>query len=572
MQLIVCGDNMNKIKLMDTNLSNKIAAGEVVESIHSVVKELVENSIDANSTKIKISLIECGLVEIKVVDNGNGMTKEDAKLSILRHATSKLFNINDLYHLNTLGFRGEALPSIASVSKMTIKTSDGVDSAELEIAESKIIKETKSELRKGTEVIVRNLFYNTPARLKHLKSSHRELADVVNYVQSMALAHPDIKWELYNDNKSLLITDGNNNQLKVINDIYGVNVTKHMLDFNNSNDDYEVKGYISKPSIYKSSRKSITVIVNGRVVKSNEVINAILEAYHTYMPENKVPIVVINIKVDPSLIDVNIHPAKLSIKFSKVDQLKELIFDTVRGRLNKELLIPEVSYSQIINHQDVTEVTPEVYQSAIIFDKQEMTDQVVKELPYIQVKGFIKGTYIIGEDNENMYLIDQHAMNERINYEYYLDQLSNPKMAVTNLLLPIKIEFPKHEYLILEKNFELLNKLHIGYQEFGDNTLLINAHPLWLPKNNEVEAIKRIIEVIIDKEHSFDLAKLNDNIAKMVSCKASIKANESISIDEAQVLIDQLRNTNNPYTCPHGRPVIISFSNYELEKMFKRAM
>lgn len=563
---------MNKIKLMDTNLANKIAAGEVVESIHSVVKELVENSVDAGSSKIKISLIESGLVEIKVVDNGSGMSPEDAKLSVLRHATSKLFNINDLNRITSLGFRGEALPSIASVSKMTIKTSDGNDSVHLEISESKITKESKSELRKGTEVIVRNLFYNTPARLKHLKSSYRELADVTNYVQGMALAHPGIKWELYHDDKSLLITDGNNNQLQVINDIYGVIVTKKMLDIEGNNDDYEISGYVSKPESYKSSRKNITIIVNGRVVKSNEVISSILEAYHTYLPEGKVPIVVLNIKVDQSLIDVNIHPAKLTIKFSKLEELRDLIFNIIRNRINKEILIPSINYSNDSNHKQVNESFSEMIQSSIQFVNQELTKPTQQLLPYMQVKGFVKGTYIIGEDNDNMYLIDQHAMNERINYEYYLEQLSNPNQETVNLLLSYKIELPKNEYLILEKNFYLLDQLQIGYQEFGDNAILINSHPLWLPKDNEIMAIEKIIDVIIDKENQFDLAKFNDNIAKMVSCKASIKANENISIEEAQDLIGKLRITKYPYTCPHGRPVIISFSNYELEKMFKRAM
>lgn len=567
---------MNKIKIMDTNLSNKIAAGEVVESIYSVVKELVENSIDADSTNIKINLIDYGLQTIKVVDNGNGMNKQDAEISVLRHATSKLLNEEDLWSINTLGFRGEALPSIASVSKMEILTSDGKDSTKLLVEESEIKKSTKGEKRKGTIVTINSLFYNTPARLKHLKTMHRELADVSNYVQKIALAYPNISFELTNDNKVLLKTDGSGSILKVINDIYGVNVTKKMLEINGENEDYKVTGFVSTPDVYKSTRNNITVLVNGRNVKNNDVIKSVLDAYHTYLPDSKIPIVILNIVVDPTIIDVNIHPAKLTVKFSKLDQLKDLIFNVIRARLNKELLIPS-STNEKIETAVIEENKAVVYeQQAIDFNEIKPPlklepNQEVQKMPYMEAKGFVKGTYIIAEDEKCMYLIDQHAAEERINYEYYLNKLNNDKDDVVQVLIPFVVELTKNEYIILEQNFNLLDDLKIGYQELGDNTIAINSHPAWLPKATSEEAVKLIIEVIINVEGKFDLAKFNDNIAKMVSCRASVKAGDKVDLKEAQELINNLRTISNPYTCPHGRPTIVSFTNYELEKLFKRA-
>lgn len=562
---------MNQIKLMDTDLANKIAAGEVVESIHSVVKELVENSIDAGANRIIINLINSGLDSIQVIDDGSGMNSEDAHLAFERHATSKLKKIEDLWHINTLGFRGEALPAIASVSKIRLVTANNEDSSLIIIDGGKIVESSKGEMRTGTNILVENLFYNTPARLKHLKNSYRELADVVNYVSKTALAHPQVQFELTNDEKTLLKTDGSNNLLKVINDIYGLNVAKSVIPFNNQNDDYQIEGFISLPSTYKSTRNYISITVNERVVRSNELIKTVLDAYHTYLPDGKIPLVILNIKVDPTLIDVNIHPAKLEVKFSKSDVLKELIFMTIRKTLNQELLIPEITLEEAeISNLSVNE---NARQMEINFLSEiETKSKTEEKIPLLEVKGFIKGTYILAEDNEYMYLIDQHAANERINYEKYLTALKNKTKDAINLLIPIVIELSAADYLLLEKNFNLLEHLNLKFTEFGNNTIIINNHPWWLPSDYAEEAILKIIELIIHKEKDFSMEKFNDGIAALVSCKLSIKANQNISKQEAINLIDELRKTENPYTCPHGRPVLIKFSNYELEKMFKRAM
>lgn len=562
---------MSQIKLMSPDLANKIAAGEVVESIHSVVKELVENSIDAGATEIIVRLLNAGFDSIQVIDNGKGMNNADAHLAFERHATSKLTKVEDLWHVNTLGFRGEALAAIAAVSNVRLLTADGQDSTLIIINGGKIIDSSKGDMRIGTNFLIENLFYNTPARLKHLKSQHRELADVVNYINKTALAHPDIKFELANDDKVLLKTDGGNNLLKVINDIYGINVAKSVLSFDNQNEDYQIAGFISLPTIYKSTRNYISITVNGRVVKSNELIKTILDAYHTYLPDGKIPLVILNINVDPTLIDVNIHPAKLEVKFSKIDNLKELIFNTIRENLNNKLLIPSVTLSDFEPNNAV--ISESASQLEMNFYQDLPMDNVSENLiPLLEVKGFVKGTYIIAEDANYMYLIDQHAANERINYEKYLDALKIKRNDYVSLLIPVVVELNSADYLLLEKNFDLLEHLNIKFTEFGNNTIIVNAHPWWLPSNYAEEALLKIVELIIHKERDFSLEKFNDKIAALISCKLSIKANQNISLEEAVELINDLRKTNNPYTCPHGRPVIIKFSNYELEKMFKRAM
>ena len=583
---------MNIIKIMSDDLSNKIAAGEVVESLMNIVKELVENSIDAGASIIKIYLKESGIKSIKVVDDGKGMSREDCKNSILRHATSKLYTKEDLFNINTLGFRGEALPSISSVSKMNISTSDGESSTLLEVTGGTITNCSSADLRRGTSISVCDIFYNTPARFKYLKSLHTELANILNYVNKMALANPSISFYLENDSKVLLNTDGSGNLLKVINSIYGLDVTKKMLKVECSNSDYVVSGYISYPEVNRSSRNNITLLVNGRYVRNNDIIRSILDGYHTYLPINRYPIVVLNIKTDPYIIDVNIHPTKMDIKFSKIDELKDMIYNMVSSSLNKLTLIPEAKYEQrpISNIGSVNtvndkvdfknkELKEEVKFEEINFDFN--TDYVVSdnEEEYVEKEKMKKitplalahGTYIIGENEDGIFLIDQHAANERINYEYYLKELGKDTNTSVDLLVPIKIELSNNEYLSLKEYINVLDEMGFVYEDFGFNTLLIRSHPSWIKKEYTNETIRKIIEVIIEHK-DFNKEKFNERIAITLACKMSIKANEHISHEEMNVLLERLRNTNNPFTCPHGRPTVITYTIYELEKMFKRVM
>ena len=583
---------MNIIKVMSDDLSNKIAAGEVVESLMNIVKELVENSIDAGASVIKIYLMESGIKSIKVVDDGKGMSREDCKNSILRHATSKLYNKDDLFNINTLGFRGEALPSIGSVSKMTIATSDGEESTLLEVTGGVITNCSSTDLRRGTSISVCDIFYNTPARFKYLKSLHTELANILNYVNKMALANPSISFYLENDSKVLLNTSGDGNLLKVINSIYGLDVTKKMLKVECSNSDYVVSGYISYPEVNRSSRNNITLLVNGRYVRNNDITRSILDGYHTYLPINRFPIIVLNIKTDPYIIDVNIHPTKMDIKFSKINELKDMIYNMISSSLNKLTLIPEVKYEQrpisnigsvnIVNDKvdfKNKELKEEVKFEEINFDfnndyvvsdnEEEYADK--EKMKKITPLALAHGTYIIGENEDGIFLIDQHAANERINYEYYLKELGKDINTSVDLLVPIKIELSNNEYLSLKESINVLDDMGFIYEDFGFNTLIIRSHPSWIKKEYTNETIRKIIEVIIEHK-DFNKEKFNERIAITLACKMSIKANEHISHEEMVVLLDRLRNTNNPFTCPHGRPTVITYTIYELEKMFKRVM
>jgi DNA mismatch repair protein MutL len=588
---------MKKIKIMSENLANKIAAGEVVEKCVSVIKELVENSIDAGSKQIKVELIECGLREMKVTDDGTGMTSEDAKTAFLPHATSKLISESDLFHITSLGFRGEALPSIASISEVTLKTSTGEVGTIVHIKGGTVLKVEAGDARRGTTVTVNNLFYNTPARLKHLGSLYYELANITDYIHKIALSHDDISFTLINDGKTLFETDGSGNQLKVIKEIYGLDVTKKMIKIDSSNDDYSINGYISMPEVTKSNRNHLITLVNGRVVRNTELNRVINDAYHTYKPVDKYPIVVINIDVDPTLIDVNIHPTKMDIKFSKFDTLKELISNEIKNKLNATRLIPRVESKEEIKNNikplyqeqslDLSrgvetpslkiEDSIEDYSESVVLNKDEYEapvkiDEQNEMIPEMYPVGLVKGTYIICQNELGMYMIDQHAAKERVNYEYYLKMLGNPKNDMTDMLFPITIEFPYNEFLIIKENIDILNNMNFEVEEIGMNTLLFRAHPIWLPEGYEEEAIRKICDLIAIKEKDFSVEKFNEKVAIMMSCKLAIKANENISHNEMEKLIDSLRTCKNPYTCPHGRPTIIFYSNYELEKLFKRAM
>lgn len=582
---------MSNIKVMDEILANKIAAGEVIEKCVSIVKELVENSIDAKSSNIRVDLINSGVTEIKVTDDGVGMDHDDAVLAFQRHATSKLKSEDDLFKISSLGFRGEALPSIASVSEVSLKTSTGDKGTYILIKGGKIITNECCEARCGTEIIVRKLFYNTPARLKHLSSLYSELANISDFINKIALSYPDISFILTNDGKTLLNTSGNGNLLKVINNIYGIDITKKMIEINNTDGEYNIYGYISMPEVTKSSRNHMITIVNGRVVRNQEVNKTINDSYHTFKPDDRYPIVVLKIDVDTSLVDVNIHPTKQDVKFGKLEELKELISSTISEELKKIRLIPKIENKEydipinnimvntINNYEDIDEKPNESYEEITLnLEVKEETPiykEVIKEekekVPMMYPVGLVKGTYIICQNELGMYMIDQHAANERVNYEYYYYALNNLTESI-DMLIPINIELPFNEYIVVKENLNILRNMHFDIEEFGVNSFIIRSHPIWLPKGNEELAIRKIIELIISKEKKFDILKFNDRVAMTVSCKASIKANDNISIDEMQTLINKLRNCKNPYTCPHGRPTIIFYSNYELEKLFKRAM
>lgn len=571
---------MSKIHLMDEILANKIAAGEVVEKCVSVVKELVENSIDAKASIIKVELKDAGTQLIKVTDNGIGMDEEDSLMAFQRHATSKIIDESDLYRISTLGFRGEALPSIASVSNVTLKTCSKNIGTIVNISGGKVLSVTKGDARIGTIIEIKNLFYNTPARLKHIKSLYSELANITEYMNKIAFSHPNIKFTLTNNDNKILETDGRGDLLKTIKDIYGLEVAKKMYKVKSNLDDYEIEGYISYPSVNRSNKNHMITIVNGRVVKNYDLNRTINDSYHSYKPDNRYPIVVININVDPSLIDVNIHPTKMDIKFSKMNELLDEISTMIKNTIGTKNLIPKVTapvvekkhYEQFVLDFNKKE---EVYEQELFVNedltiKEEVEDEK-KELEAMYPVGIVHGTYIICQNELGMYLIDQHAAKERINYEIYKEKLGNPKKDSLPLLFPITIEYPSNEFILLKENFEFIRSLNIDINEFGINSIIIKSHPTWLPKGHEEEAIKKILDLIINIEKNFTIEKFNEKLATTLACKMSIKANTNITIEEMERLISDLRKCDNPYNCPHGRPTIIFYSTYELEKLFKRS-
>ena len=592
---------MSKIQIMDEILANKIAAGEVVEKTMNVVKELVENAIDAQSDEIKIELIDSGVKEVKVTDNGIGMDQEDAKLAFSRHATSRLKNLDDLFNIESLGFRGEALPSIASVSNIELKTSNGERGTYLTLSGGKDMHIEDSDLQKGTTITVKDLFYNTPVRLKYLKNLYVELANITDYVNKMALSYPNIKFTLINNGKILLDTDGKGDLRKVIYQIYGADVTKKMIEIAGENDDYYIHGYISYPEMQKSNRNAITTLVNGRVIKNNELNKIITDAYHTYIPKDKFPIIVLNIDVDPILIDINIHPTKMDIKFSKMDTLKELVYDEITRQLEKLTLIPNIStrteeavrettiplyqafhndtkeepkYEETVLDFSVADTLPEEdipQQDSIeekIETKTEEEPRKARIKPMIP-RGVVYLTYIIAENEDGMYIIDQHAAAERINYEKVLKSLKEKEQPV-DLLIPIKIELTSNEFLIIRNHLDMLKECAFVIEEFGDNTIIVRSHPNWIPENIAEECIRKVIDIVVSKEN-FDFDQFVWRMAATIACRMSIKANDYLSYEDQVWLLDNLRYCDNPFTCPHGRPTIITYTRYELEKLFKRA-
>ena len=601
---------MSKIHVMDEVLANKIAAGEVVEKCMNVVKELVENSIDAEASEITIRLIDSGVKEIEVSDNGIGMDEDDAKLAFQRHATSKLRNLDDLFYIESLGFRGEALPSIASVSNVRLKTSNGEVGTLLTLSGGKDLKVERTDLQKGTTITVSDLFYNTPVRLKYLKNLYVELAHIVEYLNKMALSYPSIKFTLINNDKVLLKTDGNGDLLKVIYEIYGVDITKKMIPISGDNDDYSINGYISFPEVTKGNRNSITTLVNGRVIKNNELNKCIVDCYHTYIHKDRYPVIVLNIDVDPILVDINIHPTKMDIKFSKMDTLKELLVELITKRLEELTLIPEVSvrdsYSvsevrrQIISNDksddfdeakansskekyEELQLDFEVQEEKREFEKQEkqeleealpfevdMEEKVEPRIKKMIPRGVVLMTYIVAENEDGMYLIDQHAAAERINYEKILKQMKE-KPIIIDLLVPIKIELRSDEFILVKERFSLLESYGFQVEEFGENTLIVRTHPSWIVEERSEEMIRKIVDIMIEKGQ-FDFDQFIWRIAATTACRMSVMANTYISSEDQEWILENIRYCENPFTCPHGRPTIITYTRYELERLFKRQL
>ena len=603
---------MQKIKQLDDILANKIAAGEVIERPANVVKELVENSIDANSNKIDVIIEEGGLNLIQVIDNGEGMVKEDALLCFSRHATSKIKDDQDLFCIQTLGFRGEAIPSIASISNFELKTSTGEKGTTVIYQYGKFISCDESDCKKGTDIKVKKLFQNVPARLKYIRSINAEFANIQTYLERLSLSHPDISFTLINNGKIVYKTNGNGNLLEVISNIYGLNVAKNMIPVNFEDDEFTVSGFISKIDINRASKNHIVTMVNSRVVKNKITTDSINNAYRRYLVDKRFPIAIVNIEIDPFLVDVNVHPAKLEVRFSKEYKLKDLVYQGISDALSKVNLtysppvtnsrpkfVPdlqqmdfEFKYDEQSNDEKIENeniLDKRVYQETILENKIDTINESKKEYivpdkqiveskiepkPKIMkkkllVKGQIHGSYIICEDDTGMYIVDQHAGQERINYEYYLEKYANLDLSMRDLLVPITLEYPMSEFLIIEERKQMLAKLGINLEIFGDNGYVIKQLPMWMQNIDEHVFIEDMVTQLLH-DNKVDVIKLQEHAIATLSCKASLKANTHLSQEGMQNLIDNLMCCDNPYVCPHGRPTIIYYSTYEIEKLFKR--
>ena len=579
---------MSVIRVMSENLANKIAAGEVVEKCANVVKELVENSIDAESKNIKINLVKGGLEEIQVIDDGVGMERDDASLAFLRHATSKIYKDDDLFFIDTLGFRGEALPSIASVSEVELVTCKSDVGTYVHIKGGETLEVSNAQAKKGTSIKVSNLFYNTPARLKHLKSDQVELSYTTSFIERLALAKPNISFTLTNNGNTVVKTSGSGNLLKAIHEIYGLQISSKMLEIHALSDDFEIKGYISKPEILKSNRNHLITIINGRVIKNYEINKSIDDAYQTYKPDGKFPVVVIQIETDPTLIDVNIHPTKQDVKISKMNDLYSLVYETIKKTLYNSLLIPDA-----LGNEKRREETRKRKNGFIPLEKENFKNIEGEQTTFVnlfkdeklethaeshndlegmvfRVLGVSHETYIICEGDDGLYLFDQHAAHERINYEKYLKELDEEKVITTELIVPINIELTTSEYTLFNEYGTTFKELGFDYDNFGINTIQIRRQPTWLRIGKEEENIRRIIEILINNEGKFDKLKFRNNVAQMLACKNAVKAHDHLSKEQIDKLLSDLVKCDNPYNCAHGRPTMVKFSEYDLDKMFKR--
>lgn len=613
---------MGKIRLMDEPLSNKIAAGEVVERPTSVVKELVENAIDAGSTAIEVLLQEAGLTSIQIIDNGAGMDEEDALLSFSRHATSKIENEHDLFRIRTLGFRGEALASIASVSKVGLHTSDGATGTHLEIEGGRLIEQRAGALRQGTDIRIGQLFFNTPARLKYMKTLQTELGHTIDLMNRFALSYPGISFRLVHDGKQLLQTAGSGEIRRVLADIYGVAIAKKMVAFEGESPDYQIEGFASLPEITRANKNYISLFVNGRWVKHYAIANTVHKAYHTFLPLERQPIVVLNIKGDPYLTDVNVHPSKQQIRLSKEKELLELVHDTIRRAIQTAVRAPVIEkpkpakqapsrqldlwkrpVEETVRHQPeplssmdwkqdkLQERVEEFHLEPRLEPVNEQAQEPVEDVqgpfdesesrqalddspqfPELEVVGQIHGTYIVAQSSDGFYLVDQHAAQERIKYEFFREKVgdidSNERQS---LLLPLTFHYSRDEALHLKEQLNALEESGVFLEEFGDTTFIVREYPTWFPKGFEQEVIEDLIEQVL-AERRVDIKKLREDAAIMMSCKRSIKANHFLQKHDMERLLADLKNAEQPFTCPHGRPVIIHFKTYDIEKMFKRVM
>ncbi|HEM3522748.1 DNA mismatch repair endonuclease MutL [Streptococcus suis] len=621
-------------------LANQIAAGEVIERPASVVKELVENSIDAGASQIEISVEEAGLKMIQITDNGEGIAPDEVALALRRHATSKIKSQSDLFRIRTLGFRGEALPSIASVSHMVIETAtaDSTHGLHLEAKGGVIEKEEPVSRPVGTQITVSDLFYNTPARLKYVCSQQAELSHIVDVVNRLSLAHPEIAFALVNEGRELIRTVGTGKLRQAISGIYGIASAKKMVEIEAEDLDFQISGYVSLPELTRANRNYISIFINGRYIKNFLLNRAILEGYGSKLMVGRFPLAVISIEIDPYLADVNVHPTKQEVRISKEKELMTLIREAISQALKEQDLIPDalenlaqsstrpkvkaeqgtlplrepkIYYDTIKqdfflkpdvvaedvkpleeDRQEIVESPAENKLTSVQFaerqsvksENQEHPNLSAKELakladkldreetstfPELEYFGQMHGTYLFAQGETGLYIIDQHAAQERVKYEYYREKIGQVDNSAQQLLVPYIFEFPQNDALDLVHKMDALRQVGVNLEEYGANQFILREHPIWM-KEEEIESgIYEMCDMLLLTDQ-VSIKQYRAELAIMMSCKRSIKANHALDDYSARDLLRQLSYCQNPYNCPHGRPVLVHFSKSDMEKMFRR--
>ncbi|MBN2463878.1 MAG: DNA mismatch repair endonuclease MutL [Dehalococcoidia bacterium] len=542
------------IKILAREVISKIAAGEVVERPASVVKELVENALDAGATHIAVEAQGGGVSLIRVTDNGSGISASDVELAFHRYATSKIGALTDLEKIYTLGFRGEALPSIATVAEVEVLTKSHGDTAGtyLYLKNGKVLKREKRSRPQGTTVTAHRLFRNFPARLKFLKSATTENGHIANLLSQYAMAFPEVKFNLVLDGRLTLRTPGNGSLRDVVAEVYGLEIAKQMLEIDGADQSPGATGLVSPPSLSRSSRGYLSFFVNRRWVRSSLLARASEDAYHGLLMTGKHPIVVLNISLPPQELDINVHPTKTEVKFRN----SQTVYTAIQKSLGKVL---------------AKTPPPEIKACAPAFAPPpslwEPKDTVKASLPILRVVGQLASNYILAEGPEGLYLIDQHAAHERVLFEKILAQRSQQKIEVQGLLEPMNIELsPKQEETLKTKS-ELLNEFGFSLESFGDRSYLLRAVPAMMKEGNLTEAVKELLDSLTAEE---ELSKREEKIAQSVACHSAIKAGDSLTSEEMRELIKQLEQTKQPRNCPHGRPTMIHLSSHQLEKEFGR--
>lgn len=582
---------MGKIERLNQHLTNMIAAGEVIERPAGIVKELVENAIDADAKRIEINIKDGGVSFIQVIDDGLGMDSSDAVMAFERHATSKIKADADLWAINTMGFRGEALPSIASVSKVTLMTNDRIETTNVMIEFGQVLAVKPQYCPEGTQVTVEHIFQKTPARLKHLKSRQYEASIITSNIEKFALSRPDIAFIYTSDNKELFRSNGKNDLQEVMATVYGVEVARNAVKIAAKDYDYELSGMYVLPSINRATKNYINIFVNSRMIKSYRLQKVVMEAFKDYIPDDRYPIVVLDIKMDAKLVDVNVHPSKWEVRLSKEQQLEDLIRKSLYSSLSDNMRAPNIkkvtpqTYNakveftnfnlddlfKPLSRSDVTlvEDPKSTYEETPIEEKIKVINSKSNQFPIMSVIGQFHGNYILAEGVDGLYVIDQHAAQERYNYERYQRMLSEEKVEFQTLLIPLIIEVGNFIQTDFDVIAEMLAKINVKIERFGSDSILCRTIPLWM---SDVDVATFIQDMIDHYQQSQDVSLLSIRKAALASlaCHVSIKFNHHLSMSEMKEVIINLQKCDNPFNCPHGRPTFIHLSDTQLKKEFLR--